>query len=331
MSRERVEKSMRRLQVGVIGLGEIGGAHCASIATLPQAQLVAVADLRAEVATKVAGEYGATAYATADELLAHPGIEAVIIALPDHLHLAAAEATAAAGKAMLVEKPLAVDAEEAKAIVRAAEAAKTLLMVGFTVRYFPQYIRARQAVASGELGTLVSAFARRANVVTQTDRIQGRVGVLHFLGVHDFDALRWVIGDEVASVHSISATSSPLAHPVENETFTTLRFKKGAIACVQAGWYLPTNHPAGFDFRLDLTGRDGSLNLSMMEQGLAIHSKSGTSYPYMASPLIAEDRDFVDSVLAGAPSPITGADGLAAGAIVDAALESIATGRVVDL
>jgi predicted dehydrogenase len=100
---------------------------------------------------------------------------------------------------------------------------------------------------------------------------------------------------------------------------------------VQAGWYLPTNHPAGFDFRLDLTGRDGSLNLSMMEQGLAIHSKSGTSYPYMASPLIAEDRDFVDSVLAGAPSPITGADGLAAGAIVDAALESIATGRVVNL
>lgn len=49
---------------------------------------------------------------------AHPGIEAVIIALPDHLHLAAAEAAAAAGKAMLVEKPLAVDAEEAKAIVR---------------------------------------------------------------------------------------------------------------------------------------------------------------------------------------------------------------------
>ena len=114
---------MRRLQVGVIGLGEIGGAHCASIATLPQAQLVAVADLRADVVTKVAGQYGATAYETTEELLAHPGIEAVIIALPDQLHLAAAVAAAAAGKAMLVEKPLAVDAQEAKAIVRAAEAA----------------------------------------------------------------------------------------------------------------------------------------------------------------------------------------------------------------
>jgi predicted dehydrogenase len=57
---------MRRLQVGVIGLGEIGGAHCASIATLPQAQLVAVADLRADVATKVAGQYGATAYGTTE-------------------------------------------------------------------------------------------------------------------------------------------------------------------------------------------------------------------------------------------------------------------------
>jgi predicted dehydrogenase len=232
---------------------------------------------------------------------------------------------------MLVEKPLAVDAEDARAIVRAADAAKVFLMVGFTVRYFPQYLRARQAVVSGELGTIVSAFARRVNVVTQTDRIAGRVGVLHFLGVHDFDALRWVMGDEVASVHCVSATSAPLAHNVEHETFTTLTFKKGAIACVQAGWYLPTTHPAGFDFRLDLTGRDGSLNLSMMEQGIAIHGRSGTSYPYMASPLIAEDRDFVDRVLAGAPSPITGADGLAAGAIVDAALESIATGRVIQL
>ncbi|MFM2147630.1 MAG: hypothetical protein RL546_800 [Chloroflexota bacterium] len=322
---------MDRLRVGVIGLGEIGGAHCASIATLPQATLVAVADLRSDVAAKVAATYGATAYATAEELLAHPDLDAVIIALPDHLHRAAAEAAAAAGKAMLVEKPLAVDAEDARAIVRAADAAKVFLMVGFTVRYFPQYLRARQAVESGELGTIVSAFARRVNVVTQTDRIAGRVGVLHFLGVHDFDALRWVMGDEVASVHCVSATSAPLAHNVEHETFTTLTFKKGAIACVQAGWYLPTTHPAGFDFRLDLTGRDGSLNLSMMEQGIAIHGRSGTSYPYMASPLIAEDRDFVDRVLAGAPSPITGADGLAAGAIVDAALESIATGRVIQL
>ena len=119
---------MRRLQVGVIGLGEIGGAHCASIATLPQAQLVAVADLRSEVAATIAGRYGATAYGSAEELLAHPGLEAVIIALPDHLHLAAAKAAAAAGKAMLVEKPLAVDAAEAREIVRAAEAAKTLLI-----------------------------------------------------------------------------------------------------------------------------------------------------------------------------------------------------------
>lgn len=320
---------MKRLRVGVIGLGEIGGAHCASIATLPQAELVAVADLRSEVATRVASQYGATAYAQAEELLAHPGLDAVIIALPDHLHRAAAVAAAAAGKAMLVEKPLAVDANDAEAIVRAANDAKVFLMVGFTVRYFPQYIRARHAVASGELGTIVSAFARRVNVVTQTERIQGRVGVLHFLGVHDFDALRWIIGDEVVSVHAISASSAPLAYPVENETFTTLRFKGGAIACVQAGWYLPTNHPAGFDFRLDLTGRNGSLNLSMMEQGISIFGGTGASYPYMAAPLIAEDRDFVDSVLAGAPSPIPGSEGLAAGAIVDAALESIATGRVV--
>ena len=73
---KREERAMRRLQVGVIGLGEIGGAHCASIATLPQAQLVAVADLRSEVAATIAGRYGATAYGSAEELLAHPGLEA---------------------------------------------------------------------------------------------------------------------------------------------------------------------------------------------------------------------------------------------------------------
>ena len=62
---KREERAMRRLQVGVIGLGEIGGAHCASIATLPQAQLVAVADLRSEVAATIAGRYGATSYGSA--------------------------------------------------------------------------------------------------------------------------------------------------------------------------------------------------------------------------------------------------------------------------
>ena len=204
-------------------------------------------------------------------------------------------------------------------------------MVGFTLRFFPQYQHAKTSLESGELGNLISLFARRTNLITQAQRLKGRTGVLFFLGIHDFDVLRWMVGAEVKEIYCVSAKHDKSQYTVEDETFTTIRFENGVIACAHIGWCLPEGHPTGFDFKLDITGTKGLLNLDMVRQGVEKHISGQTTFPPMASPLIAEDRSFVDAILNNQKVSVTGEDGLKAVTITLAALKSIKTGKVVSL
>ena len=322
---------MQALNIGVIGLGNIGQKHCEALRQIRQANLVAVSDINPAVLTKTAAALGAAPYAGLEELLQHPGLEAVIVALPDQLHRDAVISAAQAGVHILVEKPIATSEADAKDMIRAAEQAGVKLMVGFTLRFIPHYIQAKNAVTAGKLGTLVSVFARRLNVISQAERIGGRTGVLHFLGIHDFDVLRWIVGSEPESIYSEASTSVPRRYPAENETFSLIRFANGVIACAHIGWNLPLSHPAGRDFKLDIIGSQGSLSLDLTHQGVEIFAPEGAKFPSTAPGLVEEDRAFVNCVLDDTPVPVTGQDGVVALKLVQAALESIATSQPVRL
>jgi predicted dehydrogenase len=322
---------MKELKVGVIGLGAIGQKHCESLAQIRGAKLAAVADINESLLSSTAEKFGAKAYIDFDQLISNPDLDAVVIATPDHLHRDVSILAADAGKHILVEKPIATSEEDALAMISAAEKAGVKLMVGFTLRFIPHYKQARQAVENGNLGQLVSIFARRLNVITQADRIGGRCGVLHFLGIHDFDMMRWMVGSEPVSIYSEASTSVPRVYPQENETFNIIRFSNGVIGCAQIGWNLPKSHPGGRDFKLDLIGNQGSLNMDLAKQGIELYSESGIKFPSTAPGLIEEDRAFIDCILDDKPVPVTGQDGLIALKMVLAALESIETKQPVNI
>jgi predicted dehydrogenase len=322
---------VKQLNIGVIGLGEIGAIHCDALLQIPQAKLLAVADIDEAKAKQIAKQTGAQPYQDYKELLARNDIDAVIIATPDHLHKEPCVAAAKAGKHILVEKPLAMTLEDSKDILGAVEKANVKLMVGFTLRFFPQYQHAKASIEKGELGKLISLFARRTNLISQSQRLKGRTGVLFFLGIHDFDVLRWMVGAEAKEIYCLSTKHDRSSYTVEDETFTTIRFGNGVIACAHIGWCMPEGHPTGFDFKLDITGTNGLLNLDMVRQGVEKHVAGHTSFPPMSSPLIAEDRSFIDAVLYDKDVPVTGEDGLQAVQMTLAALESIKTGKPVGL
>ncbi|MFZ3070644.1 MAG: Gfo/Idh/MocA family oxidoreductase [Anaerolineaceae bacterium] len=322
---------MEQLNVGIIGLGAIGQKHCESLAQIRQSKIVAVSDISDDVVKKTAEKFGATPYTDYQKLLQHPGLDAIIVATPDQLHRDVSIAAAQAGKHILVEKPIATTEEDALAMMAAAEATNVKLMVGFTLRFIPHYIQAKNAVTSGKLGQVICVFARRLNVITQAERIGGRCGVLHFLGIHDFDMLRWIVGCEPVSIYSEASTSVPRIYPQENEAFTTIRFENGVVACAHIGWNLPKSHPAGRDFKLDISGDKGCLNLDLSRQGVEIYADSGSKFPSTAPGLGEEDRTFVNCVLDDTPVPVTGTDGLIALRMVSAALKSIETGLPVKL
>lgn len=322
---------MEKLNIGVIGLGAIGQKHVEALAQVERANILGLADINREVAEKTAAKYGGKAFTDYKQMLALSELDAVIVATPDEIHTEPCLAAAKAGKHILVEKPIATTIEEAQAIIDAAEKAKVKLMVGFSLRFDLHFANMKKIVAAGKLGDLISVFTRRLNVITQADRINGRCGVLHFLGIHDFDALRWIVGSKPVSIYTEESTSIPKKYPQDNESFSIIRFENGVRACSHIGWNLPVQHLGGRDFKFDIMGSKGALYVDQMRQGIEVYSETLSKFPSVNAGLYFEDRAFVDCVLDDTPSPITGADGLAALKMVMGAVESIQTGLPVKL
>ncbi len=314
---------MKTLGIGVIGLGAIGAKHVSVLKNFREANIVGVADLDQELVDKTVAGTAIKGYTDYRQLLAHPDLEAIIVATPDHLHKDITIEAAQAGKHILVEKPIATTVEDGQAMIAAAKKANVKLMVGFTLRFVPHYVQARQIIQSGTLGKVVSVYSRRMNVITQADRLGGRIGVLHFLGIHDFDLLHWLLGVEPDQVYTAESTSVVKRHPQENETFNTFKFKDGTLVCAHIGWNLTTAHPGGRDFKLTVIGDKGSLDIDLASQGLMMYSEFGSKFPSTAPGLDVEDKAFIDAVLDDKPVPATGEDGVLALKMVLAAIESI--------
>lgn len=153
---------MKTIGVAIIGAGIMGNGHAGAVAADPRARLVGVASVPVDGARVVAAKHGAL-LATDDyrELLKRSDVDLVVIATPDHLHTEIAIAAAEAGKAMLIEKPLATSLADADRVIAAVERAGVTAMTSFSHRWIPSYARAHEEIAAGALGRRRMAYARK--------------------------------------------------------------------------------------------------------------------------------------------------------------------------
>lgn len=315
---------MERLRVGVIGAGVMGERHARLWAGMPDVELRGVCDTRPEAARRVAEATGAAVYRDAEDLLARGGIDAVSVCTPDGDHRGPCEAAARAGAHVLVEKPIATTEADGEAIAAAAARAGVVLLVGHCLRFDPRYCQAKALVDAGEVGAIQTIYARRTNTVAAQDRLQGRCSLPLFLGVHDYDVVRWLAGSEVERVVAESKRGflESLGYPVEDASCALLRFASGVLAMVELGWILPRGFPAGGDHRLDVVGSEGSLHIASLETGLrradgrralhvdtmsapVVHGHAGGMYYFQL-------RHFLDVIRGRARLAVTPDDALAA-------------------
>lgn len=324
---------MDEIGVGIIGAGWMGQNHAGTISGLAGARLVAVADRCASTAQAVGTEFDANWCSDASELVARDDVDCVIIATSDDAHVGPVQAAAAAGKHVLLEKPIATTLADADQIIGSCVAANVKLMLGFVLRFDRRYARVREAVAAGEIGELESVFCRRTNLVTSQERLQGRVSVLSFLGVHDFDIMRWVSGSDVMRVHTEAVWNvhQKNGYDVEDTTWTLLRFRSGAIGSLEAGWVVPETFPTKADFKLEVTGSQGMIQYDLTKQELMFTNADG-HYAERFNPMLRDqDAYFVDCVRNGTMPSVTGQDGRAALEISLAAQRSSIEERTVQL
>jgi predicted dehydrogenase len=191
---------MRKLAVGVLGVGEMGRRHAENLRHLvPHAELVAVADVNAQRARETANELEIEhSYGGLEAMLELKGLDAVVIATPDKFHAPAIQAAAAAGKDILCEKPLALSLAEAKQSLEAVAKAGVRMQIGFMRRYDPAYSAAMKRIEGGEIGTPVifKSLGRDKDGPPLAVYQPNINGMLFYTNtIHDFDLARWLIQD----------------------------------------------------------------------------------------------------------------------------------------
>ena len=325
---------MRKLGVGVLGVGEMGRRHAENLRRLvPQAQLVAIADVNAARARSAAEELEIeNSYGSLEAMLECKGLDAVVIATPDKLHATAVKTVAAAGKDMLCEKPLALTLPDAVELLSAVSKAGVRLQVGFMRRYDPAYLAAMKRIENGEIGVPVifKSIGRDKDGPPLSAYKPNLGGMLFYTNsIHDFDLARWLMQDEVSEVH---AYATVVIRPELTEFgdvvagVVNLKFDQGAIGNIESH----SQAVYGYDVRTEVVGSKGSVLIGSFHQTpttfLSNHSSTQPIAEHFlttfADAYVAEIQDLVDAILKDRPPRVSGEDGLKALAIAVAAENS---------
>ena len=334
---------MRKLGVGVLGVGEMGKRHAENLRRLvPEAHLVGVADVDAPRASKVAAELEIEhSFGSFEALLDRKEIHAVVIAAPDKFHGHAIRTAAAAKKDILCEKPMALDLDDARAALKAVSDAGVRLQIGFMRRFDPAYAAAKTRIEAGEIGdpVIFKCIGRDKDTPPLAAYQSGMNGMLFYNStIHDFDLARWMMNDEVTEVHSYTTVAIRPEVAQYGDVIAgvvNLKYLHGAIGNVES--YVQSQY--GYDVRTEVIGSKGSILIGDLQHASALLLKpKGSSHDIVdhflvrfADAYVMEMRDFVQTILNDKPVKVTGEDGLRSLQIAVAAQKSYLESRPVQV
>ncbi|MDN5843667.1 MAG: Gfo/Idh/MocA family oxidoreductase [Alcaligenaceae bacterium] len=231
-----------RLKIGVIGLGRAFSLMLPTFLADARVALVAASAPRATARDRFTSDFGHAAYADAADLLENPAVQAVYIASPHQLHTEHTLLAAAAGKHVLVEKPMALNLADCDTMIQACRAAGVHLMVGHCHSFDTPYLRARELVQSGRLGrvTMIQAqnytdYLYRPRRPEELVTAEGG-GAVFSQAAHQVDIVRLLAGQRLTRVRSVLGNWDP-TRPTEGAYSALLWFEDGAYASISYNGY----------------------------------------------------------------------------------------------
>lgn len=343
------------LKVGVIGAGGIARSrHIPGYLKNNKVNLAAVADVSQTALDSVQSEFGIpVVYTDYREMLDKEELDAVSICTPNKFHAPAAIYALQKGLHVFCEKPMALNAVEAKQMLDASKTAGKILSIAFHYRHMAEAQAAKRIITAGELGdiymTRVQALRRRGipswGVFTNKE-LQGGGALVDF-GVHFLDLALWLIGNpkviEVSGTTSQHIGTHPNVNPwgawnhndfqVEDHAAALLRFEGGGVMQLEASWAL--NIAENVE-NVSISGVEGGLDVfpfkvNKAAHGMLLNWESAWMPGKGSNPGDAEIADFVDAILEGRPPLVTAEEALQVSEVMDAVYRSSAEGRAVRL
>lgn len=327
------------LGMAVLGAGRIGKIHAANIAHNSKAKLIAVADPLDDAAGSLARQFGATAFKDPIEAIDDDQVQAVVICTPTPTHVDLMIHAANRGKAVLCEKPVALNIADADIAVRETELRGGQVMMGFNRRFDPTAQQLRKAIDAGEVGEVRQVIVTsRDPGLASREYLRSSGGIFRDMTIHDFDMARWLLGEEPVEV---SALASRLVDKSldEFDDFDTVMVQMRTVSGKQCHINCCRESVYGYDQRFEIYGSRGMLlNENLRPSTIRRWSSAQTD---AREPLLhffleryqdayrIELAEFIDAVIDRRPMPVTVRDGRQALRLADCAAESAATGRSV--
>ncbi|REE92844.1 putative dehydrogenase [Paenibacillus taihuensis] len=339
---------MSKVRVAVVGCGAIAiRRHIPEYAVNPNVQFVAFVDPVIERAQELAEKYDAEAFASYEEMLSKIKPDAVSVCTPNYLHAPVTIAAANAGAHVLVEKPMASTDEEAAAMIEAASKNGVYLMVGHNQRLMPPHVKAKEILKNGSLGRVLTFRTSFGHPGPEGWSVDGKgswffrkpeaiMGAMGDLGVHKSDLIRYLLDDEVAQVTGFIGTLDKEGTDVDDNATCLLRMKSGAIGTLVASW----TYYKGEDNSTVFWCENGVMKIGTDPRDqIIVELRNGTVERYNVGAISTNDKQetsgvvdaFIDSIVTKTKPSISGEEGRKSLAVILAAFESQATGKVISL
>jgi myo-inositol 2-dehydrogenase / D-chiro-inositol 1-dehydrogenase len=328
------------IRFGLFGCGRIGRVHADSIDVHPRAELAWVYDPIESAADEVAKRYGAATASTVNDAISDTSVDAVIIASATATHVDLLTRAVRAGKAVLCEKPIDLDLARVDRCWVEIAALNPTVLVGFNRRFDPSFREVHERIAAGDIGRLEQlTIVSRDPAPASRDYLAASGGLFRDMTIHDFDLARFYLG-EVVEVYATGANlvADYIAELGDiDSAVVVLRGADGALCHITNS----RRSVFGYDQRLEAFGSAGMLSVGNQHPTsvrLSNTTQTEAAGEYLNffldryTPAYRAELDHLITAMEQSDQPSPGfADGREALALADAALESLQTGRSVQL
>jgi myo-inositol 2-dehydrogenase/D-chiro-inositol 1-dehydrogenase len=319
------------MRIGLIGLGRIGAFHTRTLVDIPAIDSLVVTDIVPDKTKQVVDRSGVEGVDSLDALLAS-GVDGVIIAASTDAHTHLILACVEAGLPTLCEKPVAPSGAQGAELLRRLGGSEVSVQMGFQRRYDAGIAAARAAVENGELGWITTVRSTTLDPEPPTpEYVAVSGGMFRDCGVHDFDIIRWITGQEAVEVYATGSNRGAdffRQYDDVDTSATVVTFADGALGVVSNTRY----NGRGYDVRLEVHGSKDSVAAGVDDKWPIRSTEPGAHFPVgephrffmdrFQAAFRAEFETFLEVVEGRRPSPCTVADGLEADWIAEACSRS---------